>query len=245
MFQNKKVRMIIIFLSIAAILCIAGLTLSYFSDDSSIHREGTTGTLSIQLNSMINLLDEDGFDILVPGDMRSCKFEIINQGNKNMDIKTTIALTMEDTSLAFSGDGETQSEFDLYLATDVELTEKGYAPKEGAKPLTVKEINGNMITYNVPDVAISGNKNAYAQAESINGVSHKHLYDYVLVFKNDSENIWQNDKIIIDVIVEGKQHNNTGSGWELIAHETVEQGSLKQDGVVEEDLITDSDGNLK
>ena len=56
MFKNKKLRLFIIFLSLAIIVGIACWSFSVFSDNSSIHREGTTGTLAIELNSMIDLV---------------------------------------------------------------------------------------------------------------------------------------------------------------------------------------------
>lgn len=245
MFKNKKLRLFVIFLSLAIVLGIACLSLSVFSDNGSIHREGTTGTVAIELNSMINLLDEDGNDIMLPGCMRSCGIEVINQGNKSMDIKGVLSVTLNSETLTLSGDNTTQSEFEIYLRNDVEKTANGYVPKAGVRPLTTKSIDGNTITYYLPEAAISGNFIDNWQVEILEGKSYKYLYDYVLIFKNDCSLDWQDTNITIDVLIEGKQHNNTEEGWELIAHETVEQGVISKDTVVGEDIITNDDGNRK
>ena len=232
-------KILIIFLSLVLLV---GGTFAYFTDYAVLSATGTAGTVAIELNNLIDLLDEDGYDILGPGDMRTAAFEVVNMGNKSIDVRTTIALTItsEHYDLAFSGDGTSQSEYDLYVSGDVELVEGyGYLPKAGAQPIQVKSVNGNVIYYEVEDYALNGNSDRYDEVETINGTgSYSHLYDYVLVFKNDTGNDWQDSVITIDIVVEAKQHENTGAGWDIVAKETITQGSITKEVAVEENRIT-------
>lgn len=242
--MNKK--MAVTAGAVAAILAM-GASMAYFTDYATTQANGTAGTVAIAMDSDINLLDANGMDILNPGDMRDGAFTVTNMGNKSIDVRSTLALTALDrdgAAINFTGDAESQSEFDLYLASDVELVEgKGYAPKEGAKPLATKSIEGNVIKYNLPDYMLNGNSDEYDEVETIDGVdAFAHEYDFVLVFKGEAGNDWQASTIQLDVIVEAKQHENTGAGWDIVAQETLTQGSLTQGVVAGEDVITDANG---
>ena len=147
--QKTNKRFAVVAGAVAAILAM-GASFAYFSDYATSQATGTAGTVAIALDSDINLLDAEGRDILNPGDMRDGSFDVTNEGNKSIDVRTTIKLVAKDhegNAINFTGDAETQSEYDLYLASDVELVEgRGYMPKADAKPLEVKSIEGNVIT---------------------------------------------------------------------------------------------------
>ena len=247
---NKKA---IVAGAVAGVLLITAGTMAYFSDYATAQANGTAGTLSLALASDINLLNEDGNDILNPGDRRDASFAVTNMGNKSIDVRTTVALTALDykgDAINFTGSATEQSEFDLYLASDVE--EKmidgkfaGYAPKADAQPLELKSIEGNVIKYVLPEYSLDGNKDEYGdEIETIGDAyaAHAHDYNFVLVFKGETGNEWQASTIQMDVIVEAKQHENTQAGWDIVAQETVTQGSLSQSVVKAEDVITDAAG---
>lgn len=231
-----------ILVAILTFVLLIGGTFAYFTDHETIQATGTAGTVAVELNNMINLLDEDGHDILGPGDMRVANFELINMGNKSIDVRTTVALTIdsEHYDLTFSGDTTTQSEFDLYLTSDVEEVDGyGYMPKEGATPIQIKSVDGNVIYYEIPEYSLNGNSALYTDVETVNGTgNYKYLYDYVLVFKNDTGNEWQDSVITIDILAEAKQHENTSAGWDIVAKETITQGSIYKSVAVSEDVIT-------
>lgn len=233
----KKILIIVL-----SLLLLVGGTFAYFTDYTVLQSTGTAGTVAIELNNNIDLLDEDGFDILGPGDVRSAEFEVVNMGNKSIDVRTTVALTIESEhyDLNFGGDSVSQSEFDLYLKDDVHLVDGyGWQPKEGAEPIKVKSISDNIITYDIQDYSLNGNSDRYDEVETLNGTgTYKHTYDYVLLFKNDAGNDWQDSNITIDIVVEAKQHENTGAGWEIVAKETVTQGSITREVAVSENVIT-------
>lgn len=229
---------------VAAVLAM-GASMAYFSDYATSQATGTAGTVAIALDSDINLLNAEGMDILNPGDMRDGSFAVTNEGNKSIDVRTTVALTAldhEGNPMAFTGDAETQSEYDLYLASDVELVEgKGYAPKAGAKPLAEKTVDGNVIKYVLPEYSLNGNADKYDEVETIDGIdAYAHDYDFVMVFKGATGNEWQASTVQLDLIVEAKQHENTGAGWDIVAQEQLTAGSLTQNVVKAETVITDN-----
>ena len=237
--MKKTLRLITILLSVTLLM---GGTFAYFTDYVTTTAQGTAGTVSIQLNNMIDMLDEDGYDILGPGDMRVSKLELVNMGNKSIDVKTTIAITVnsENYDLSFSGDAHTQSEYDLYHIDDVQLVDGyGYMPKDGATPVQAKTVSDNVIYYEIPEYSLNGNSDMYDEVETINGIgNYSYIYDYVLVFKHDTGNEWQDSVIAIDVVAEAKQHENTSAGWHIVAKETVTQGSITKNVAVSEDVIT-------
>lgn len=270
--MGKTKRIGIIGLVLIIILGLVG-SMAYFSDYAVTDAAGTAGTVAIALDSDINLLNKDGMDILNPGDSRDASFLITNMGNKSIDVRTTIALTINSPyyDLVFSGDSNTQSEYDLYLASDVDMgylfetvdgtkyisTEAlndsdvnkgnvGYIPKSGATPIDTKTIEGNVITYVLPEYSLNGNSAVYAEVETIDGINdYFHDNDFVLVFHRLTGNTWQESVISIDVIVEAKQHENTGAGWDIVAQEQIMHGSLSQFVVDEELIITDLNGDVQ
>lgn len=260
-------------LSLSCALLI-GASFAYFTDYAATSAEGTVGTLSIALESDINLLDAEGRDILNPGDIRSGGFTVTNMGNKSADIRTTIALTAYDREgqpMNLSGSSTTQSEYDLYLASDVEYIEGyGNMPKEGAKPLQTKMVNGNIITYSIPEYSLNGNNDLHDEIETIPAEAaimplqdfgdgtgsfdieveeevipsapSTPIYakdcDFVFLFSTDAGNDWQGSMVRIDIIVEAKQHENTGAGWSIVDQENLVAGSLNQSVVLPENVIT-------
>ena len=241
--QRKSLKLIS---AVLAIVLVIGCSFAYFTDYATEQASGTAGTVALSMDSNINLLDADGQDIINPGDMRDGSFTITNEGNKSIDVRTTIVMTAldhEGNAIAFTGDAATQSEYDLYLREDVELVEGyGYMPKADAQPLQVKSIDGNKITYIVPEYSLNGNSDEYAEVETIDGVdAFAHTNDFVFVMKGAAGNEWQASSVQIDVLVEAKQHENTGAGWDIVAQETITHGAISQDAVKAETVITPLD----
>ena len=236
--------------ALLAIIMLFGASFAYFSDYATSQANGTAGTVALSMDSNINLLDAEGRDILNPGDMRDGSFEVTNEGNKSVDVRTTIVLTAQDYAgnpVTFTGDATTQSEYDLYLRDDVEYVEgRGYMPKEGAQPLQVKSIDQDTITYILPEYSLNGNSDNYDEVETIDGVNEfSHVNDFVFVFKGESGNEWQDSSVQLDVLVEAKQHENTQAGWDIIAKETITSGAINQEVVKGENVITSPDGQAQ
>ena len=228
---------------ILAAIMILGMSFAYFTDYATTSTSGTAGTVAVSLDSDMNLLDADGHDILNPGDMRDAGFTVTNMGNKSIDVRTTIVLTTQSNSgqsLTFSGAADTQSEYDLYLRSDVEeIPGEGWKPKADAVPLQVKAIDADTITYQPAIYSLNGNSDRYTEVETIDGINaFSQTNDYVLIFKGESGNEWQNSIVSIDVLVEAKQHENTSAGWDIVAQENVATGAINQSAVKGENVIT-------
>ena len=219
-----------------ALVMVLGSSFAYFTDRADTSASGTAGTVGLDLTSDINLLDEDGKDILNPGDLRDGSFGVENTGNKSIDVRTTIVLTSSvpmDTEAA-------QAEYELYLKDDVHFVEgEGWMPNEGAQPLEVRSISedGKTITYNIPDYILNGNEDFGDDNREIeDGITtDSHDNDFVLIFKAGSSNDFQDSVVTLDVLVEAKQHRNTGAGWDIVAQESYVSGAINQNAVLKAD----------
>ena len=223
---------------VLAVVMIFGSTFAYFTDRAGTNSKGTAGTVGIDLTSDINLLDADGKDILNPGDLRDSSFGVENTGNKSIDVRTTIVLT---SSVPMTTGENGQAEYELYLRDDVHFVEgEGWKPNDGAQPVQVRSISedGKTITYNVPDYILNGNEDFGDENREIEeGVDTDfHDNDFVLIFAgSQTDNDFQGSTVQIDVLVEAKQHRNTGAGWEIVAQEAYSNGAINQNAVLKAD----------
>ena len=240
--KNYKTKMRNLFIFSLGSALLLGISMAYFTDYATLDAKGTAGTVAISTENNINLLNGDGQDIINPGDMREAYMFAQNEGNKSIDVRTTIAVTTqsEHYDLSFSGDASTQSEYDLYYRSDVEYIKgQGWKPKDGAKPIQVKSIDKDVITYVLPEYSLNGNSDKYDEVETIDGVNaFNHKYEIVLLMKGSCGNDWQDSSVSIDVVVEAKQHENTEDGWEIVDHENITHGSINKDVVKGEDILT-------
>lgn len=228
---------------ILAAIMIFGMSFAYFTDYATTSTSGTAGTVAVSLDNNMNLLNAEGKDILNPGDLRDAGFTVTNEGNKSIDVRTTIVLTTQSNSgqsLTFSGAANAQSEYDLYLRSDVEeIPGEGWKPKADAVPLQVKAIDADTITYQPAIYSLNGNSDRYDEVETIDGINaFSQTNDYVLIFKGEAGNEWQNSVVSIDVLVEAKQHENTSAGWDIVAQENIASGAINQSAVKGENVIT-------
>jgi predicted ribosomally synthesized peptide with SipW-like signal peptide len=243
--KNKKLGFIALFVAFAMLI---GTSLAYFTDYATTQATGTAGTVALSLDSGINLLDANGMDIINPGDRRDAGFTVTNEGNKSVDVRTTIALTAVDyagNAIEFTGAADAQSEYDLYMRNDVSLVEgQGYKPNTDAIPLQVKSVEGNKITYILPEYILNGNSDKYDEVETVDGIdAFSKFNDIVFVMKGEAGNEWQDSSVQIDIIVEAKQHENTQAGWDIVAKEEVTHGEITKDVVMGEIVITPLDKN--
>lgn len=224
-------------LSLAVVLAIGG-SLAYFTDRESITASAMAGTVNISMDNVAGSLgsqgqtgenvlhDTDGKNILNPGDARGINWTTTEQGNKSVDCRDTLVLTCDKAMTAKDDDVQNNPlQFELYKADDVTGYDvaKGYTLKEGAKPLTVRTVSDDKrtITYVVDDVyTLNGNGGETETSVDSNSKSR----GYVLVFRDDSSNDYQNANVTVSAMVEAKQHRNTGSDWTTIAKKTFSLG---------------------
>lgn len=154
----------------AMALCLLVGTFAYFTDRVQQKATGTSGNVQIESTAFAGsndanvLVDRDGKDNLNPGDVRDLTFTVSNMGNKAVDLRHTIKLTVLDqaqNALALTQEaGTEQCEFDIYLKDDVTYTPAaGYVIAEGAKPIfstptydaqgngVKRVVDANTITY--------------------------------------------------------------------------------------------------
>lgn len=225
MTNQKSRRAISFMLVIAMLMTLLVGTTAWFTDRVSTSAGGTAGTVTIDVDdSGINLKDVDGKDILNPGDLRNVGYTVTNTGNKSVDIKETIYLTAYDKLGQNLNLSDTQSEFEIYKATDVKFVDnRGWVPNDGAEPLQVKSLSENVITYEIPVYALNGSTNFDDNNREIEAdvASDKNTAEYVLVFKGTSGNAFQGSVLKLDLVVEAKQHRNTESVlWSEVATKT-------------------------
>lgn len=225
MTYRKSKRAISFMLVMAMLMTLLVGTTAWFTDRVSTSASGTAGTVTINLDdSGINLKDSDGKDILNPGDMRNVSYVVSNTGNKSVDIKETIYLSAYDKLGQALNLSDTQSEFEIYNASDVSFVDnRGYLPNDGAEPLQVKSLSENVITYEIPVYALNGSTNFDDSNREIEDdiTTDKHSSDYVLVFKNLAGNAFQGAVLKLDLMVEAKQHRNTENVlWTEVATRT-------------------------
>ena len=248
--MNKSAKKTIRILSgiLALSLVIFG-SLAYFSDTAETTHSGTTGTVSIDLETYytntISRMPDPNWDLMNPGDAFPFQYILQNLGNKSIDVRTTITIT---SSVPMVTDENGQAQFELYADGDVYWTaDEGAKPYNGATPLEVRSISadGKTITYNIPDYILNGTTDesllglpvlpgereiepdalqfgdiAGVYPGTRNDTGVQAAYYYlVLVFRGDSDNSFQNASLRIDTTIEAKQHRNTASGWTLVAEE--------------------------
>lgn len=237
--RNKVFLVCSILFLILAVSGIGIFTYSYLTDRTDNSESITAGTVDIVLDTTaedksdsigIDFTDNEGKDILNPGDARQASFSVENIGNKSVDIRTTIYLT---STVPFDVYSE-QAELELYNKEDVELIDgKGYQPKDGAKPLEVREFTPDRlsIVYSIPEYVLNGNMDLEEKEIEDRVTTDTHIYDYVLLVKRDASNDFQNVNVKMTVLVEAKQHRNTSAGWHLITKESIQIGDSTVDVV--------------
>lgn len=203
--MNKKK---ITILAIVLIISIVTISMAYFTDIIRTTATSSTSTLKIRVTDVNkNLRADSGKEVLSPGGFKAIRYDVENIGNISARLKDEIILTVLDKNnnpLNLSGDSETQSEFDLFKSSDIEFVNgQGYVPKAGVKPLAVKSLVGNTITYKTTEYFLSAESNLTT--------------DYVLLFKNGVSSDFSNACLNINVNVFAIQQNNTNKAvWEVV-----------------------------
>lgn len=187
--MNKKTmkRMGAMLLCLAMVCTMSGV-FAYFTDRAEVSASVTGGTVGIDENATENWLSQikDGpqdLDNINPGDSRSLAFTVTNTGNKAIDVRHTLKLSVVDAlgaakelSMGSDIEGESMLQFDIFKASDVVTMSNannnaGYVLKDGASPVfssdsvnattmmgasrTVDLKNG-VVTYYFADTVLDG-----------------------------------------------------------------------------------------
>ena len=237
--HKKIVALILVFT-----LCVStALSFAYFTDRVSYTSSGnTSGNVKIETTAFAGassagiLVDRDGNNNLNPGDVRDLTFTVTNVGNKAIDLRHTLKLTVTPAagSDVILSDTAAQAEFDIYYAKDVTYApETGYVLADGAKPVfssvadnsdanvSSRVVDGNTITYYYVGTTLKGaegvansEREAAASTTEIDAITigangDEVTYEYILVYRGNTTNEFMNCNLQVDLIVEAKQHYNT------------------------------------
>lgn len=173
----------------AMALCLLVGTFAYFTDRVEQKGSVTGGTVGITADANANWTSQlkDGpqsLDNINPGDSRSLAFTVTNTGNKAVDVRHTIKLSVVDAAgnakaMTMGADVAENEllQFDIYKASDVVKTSKannnaGYEIKEGATPVfstatmdattkmgvkrDISAIDKGIVTYYFADSVLDG-----------------------------------------------------------------------------------------
>ncbi|MEG1895375.1 MAG: leucine-rich repeat domain-containing protein, partial [Oscillospiraceae bacterium] len=230
--NQRRHRFTAFLLAVAMLSVLIFQSFAFFTDRETIQVSGTAGTVQIGLDTAkIKLMDEKGKDILNPGDKRDFSYTVKSLGNKSIDVKETIILSAFDSTNKPLDLSPTQSEFELYNSTDVELIAgAGWFPIATKEPIVIKTLSKNTIKYVRPEYVLSGGaryQDTEREIEYNNAVpiGTEATSNLVLLFKAASTNKWQKAILKFDIVVEAKQHRNTSAGWEAMIKDEVILGN--------------------
>ena len=202
MVKNKKITGIIA--GTLAVIILVGSSFALFTARGMTKSGNTTARFNIEIENTVN---PEGN--MVPGDIRTLKYDVKSYGNVSTDVRETIIVNVPNGREDFVADGTTgQSQFDIYLASDVSQDATGaYVPNADAQPLQTKTIvDGKTIKYQPAEYTLNENE---VQA-----------HDYVVLFKKDASNMWKQQMVNFSVMVEAKQNANNAADWSEV--ETIE-----------------------
>ena len=181
----KRKRIISICLVLALIFSVVGTGISYFSDKATLSDNATIGKVDVTVDmSGVNLKNENGYDILNPGDMRDVNFVVENTGNKSVDynviVKLTSSVPMSNNYYEILWDSEASaveydefphyevysSEYELYYPEDLQyFNGHGWGVISPNAPVGVRYMNdfGTEIVYVLKGGTLSGNSDLTEQ----------------------------------------------------------------------------------
>lgn len=247
-------------LAIACVFALLVGSFAYFTDRAELSTaDNKSGNVKISVTDFAGetdgiLKDREGKNNLNPGDVRDLTFTVSNLGNKAVDLRHTIKLTVTDKAGAAKAlvEDAGQAQFDIYLASDISYTDAaGYQILNDAKPIfstatledndadgngVKRTLDGNTITYYFASTTLLGKDGkinsergatASADAKDIDVADSKDAvtYGYKLVYRGNTDNSFMDSVIDIDMIVEAKQHYNTNNNWTVIATESATAGA--------------------
>lgn len=212
--KNRK-RLTIV-LAIALVLSLVMGTMAYFTDHIVANTDAVAGSLDLTLTTPL-VSKTDNFK---PGEGISISFTLANDGNKSADVLETIVLTSTEP---MTGTESKLCEFELYLASDVTVTDGVAKLAQNAQPIAVRSVSndGTQVTYAIPQFVLNGTgTNPEIEPEANDKISKES--SYVLVFHPESTNNYQDVTLTLDYEAQAKQHRNTGDDtWAIVKTETV------------------------
>lgn len=153
--MNKQIKIrkrISLALALCLVMSLAIGSLAYFTDRVEMNAKITAGTVGISENATANWTTQlqngpQALDNINPGDSRSLAFTVTNTGNKAVDVRHTLKMSVVDAagnakemSMGEDINGEKMLQFDIFKASDVQIMSNnnnnaGYLLFDGAEPI--------------------------------------------------------------------------------------------------------------
>lgn len=209
---NKKPLTVI--LSILCVVALAVGSFAFFTDRIESEVDATAGTLKLEFTG-ITTSKTTGFK---PNEGITLDFTLSNKGNKSADVLEVLVVSSSKPMTK----GANPAEFEIYAASDVELTDGIATIKNSATPLSVRSMSADnkQITYELPQFTLNGTGAGAETEDGISATSKKS--SYVLVFNKAASNNYQGTELTLYYEAQAKQHRNTNDDtWNLIQTETV------------------------
>lgn len=218
--MNKKK----ILASVMAVLSVAALivgSLALFTDRFQSKTEITAGTLDLVLSQTWAADNAAVAGNFKPGEALKLNYSLANEGNMAVNVRETFVLScdvpLNDPSAVtmVNNPGNINAhEFDIYNAEDVTIAADGTVTAITGSPLTCTRgeyvTEGGKtwykLTYQIPEFIMNG---SIENVDDAIGLSKSG--SYVLVFRNDVSNEFQEANIIVEYMAQGLQNGNTGA----------------------------------
>lgn len=211
--MRKPKKLVALVLALATVAALAVGTFAFFTDRIQAQATATAGTLELALTDITT----SNSTKMKPGSGSTVNFTLSNLGNKSADVREVLVLS---SPVAMTAGAE---EFDLYLASDVTLTDDGKVTvKDGKSPVAARAVSTDRksITYTIPQFILNGTGDDHENEPDAVGTSKSSAY--VLVFKNTAGNTFQNVSVTLDYLAQAKQHRNTNDAtWTDLMSETI------------------------
>lgn len=211
--MRKPKKLVALVLALATVAALAVGTFAFFTDRIQAQATATAGTLELALTDITT----SNSTKMKPGSGSTVNFTLSNLGNKSADVREVLVLS---SPVAMTAGAE---EFDLYLASDVTLTDDGKVTvKDGKSPVAARAVSTDRksITYTIPQFIMNGTGDDHENEPDAVGTSKSSAY--VLVFKNTAGNTFQNVSVTLDYLAQAKQHRNTNDAtWTDLMSETI------------------------
>lgn len=209
---RKKTLVGVMAVACAAVMAVGSF--AYFTDRTEASVTAKAGTMNINTKDVTFTQTDATVATLKPGEGVKFDYTLANDGNKSADILETIVLT---STVAMTAGAP---EFQIYNAGDVTITDGVATPNTGAVGLGTLSSDRKQITYAIPEYILNGSGDNAEVEESVAGASKTH--NFVIVFKNDAANTYQNITLTLDYEAQAKQHRNTDSTtWTTVKSQSI------------------------
>lgn len=224
-----------------------------FDVSFGVHNEGNK-SVDIRETIVLSAYDKDGNAIALTDSVNEAsgqaQFDIYRASDVEPNVPSGVSVAADAAEKTAQGE------------------KYGWKPKAGAKPVAVRShtAGSNQITYRLGDdgdaeITLDGNSSAAIRESGDAATDFQNTYatlnnakdgidnDFVLIFRGDSSNDFQDSSIVLNYTVEAKQARNTDAGWTVVAQSSVNLGDGNNtpknvNAVPEESVLTDSNGDL-